>query len=299
MAIPSQLLQQYLRIEKRYSINPNEEPFFDLPSSLVLERLEYIPPTEEQISQMARDKLIVAFNKRRDDINEKYQKKLDDIAVKRQVAQNKAQLDKQNVQSGLEQKIIDIDFDMMRRGLLQSSIRDELVEKARADATSQNTSADWVLQLTLNELQLQEQNATEQKELALTNLQQNYDVEFAQEVAEIKESVAKKVENTAKYNNTQKEKESDYKRNWHSAYIDAKQAHAEMARTLLTVSINEGYEVIAEYIRQDKATFTKDYYLGFSASDAYNQIVSLAQDYKTHMGETHYNELVSFFRSRL
>ena len=82
MAIPSQLLQQYLRIEKRYSINPNEEPFFDLPSSLVLERLEYIPPTEEQISQMARDKLIVAFNKRRDDINEKYQKKLAGIKKK-------------------------------------------------------------------------------------------------------------------------------------------------------------------------------------------------------------------------
>ena len=72
-----------------------------------------------------------------------------------------------------------------------------------------------------------------------------------------------------------------------------------MARTLLTVSINEGYEVIAEYIRQDKATFTKDYYLGFSANVAYSEIVSLAQDYKAHMGETHYNTLLSFFQTRL
>ena len=183
MAIPSQLMQQYLRIEKRYSINPNEEPFFDLPSTLQLERLDYTPPTQAQIEQMAKDELIVAFNKKRDEINEKHQKKLGDIEVKRQVAQNKAQLDKQNVQSNLDQKIEQINFDMMRRGLLKSSICDELIQKARLDASSQNTSADWVLQLTLNELDLEEQNATEQKDYALANLQQNYNVELAQEIA--------------------------------------------------------------------------------------------------------------------
>lgn len=299
MAIPAKLMQQYLRVEKRYSINPNEEPFFDMPTTLNLERIEYIPPTATEIEQMARQKLIVAFNKKQDEINEKYQKATDTINVKKQVAQNKAQLDKQKVQSNLDERIAGIQYDMLRRGLARSSICDELVQKAKDDASSQNTSADWVLELTLKELDLAQQNATDQKDLALQNLQQNFDTELAQKIAEITESVAKKTESTLKYNNTQAEKESDYKKSWHSQYIDAKQAHSEMARTLLTVSINDGYDVIKEYIMQDKTTFAKDYYLEFDALSAYNEIVSLRQDFVSHLGETHYNELVSFFADRL
>ena len=34
--IPAELMQQFLRVDKRYSINPNEEPFFDMPTSLNL-----------------------------------------------------------------------------------------------------------------------------------------------------------------------------------------------------------------------------------------------------------------------
>ena len=299
MAIPSALMQQFLRVEKRYSINPNEEPFFDLAPSLVLERIEYIPPTTKEIEQMAKDELVIAFDKKQNEINERYQKTIGDIQLKRQIAQNKAQLDKQNIQSNLKQRIEQINFNMLKRGLSRSSICDELVQKATDDASSQNTSADWVLQLTLNELQLAEQNALEQKELALANLQQNYDVQLEQEIAKLTESVAKKIESTAKYNNTQTEKEADYKKSWHSAYIDAKQAHSEMARTLLTVSINDGYAVIEEYIRQDKTTFAKDYYLGFETLFAYNEISSLQNEYVSHLGQTHFNELLAFFAGRL
>lgn len=299
MAIPSQLFQQFLRVEKRYSINPNEEPFFDLPPNLVLERLEYVAPTQQQIEDMARAKLVVDFNKKQDHIEEQYSKTVAKIQIKKQQAQNKALLDKQKVQNNLQQKIDEITFDMLRRRLANSSIKDELLQKAREDATSQNTSADWVLELALNELNLAEQKATEQKQLELTNLQQNFDIELAQEIAEMTEQVAKKVESTAKYNNTQTEKEADYKRNWHSAYIDAKQDHSQSARTLLTVSINDGYEVVAEYIRQDKTTFAKDYYLGFDPLFAYNEISSLRQDFVGHIGETHYSELLTFFADRL
>ncbi len=299
MAIPSQLMQQFLRVEKRYSINPNEEPFFDLAPNLVLERLEYVAPTQQEIEAMSRANLIVAFSKKQDHIEEQYAKTIGKIQVKKQAAQNKALLDKQKVQNNLQQKLDEITFDMLRRGLSNSSIKDELLQKAKEDATSQNTSADWVLELTLNELELAEQKATEQKELELENLQQNFDIELAQEIADMTEKVAKKVESTAKYNNTQTEKEADYKRNWHSAYIDAKQDHSQSARTLLTVSINDGYEVVAEYIRQDKTTFAKDYYLGFNPLFAYNEITSLRQDYVAHIGEQHYNELLAFFADRL
>ena len=82
MAIPSQLLQQFLRVEKRYSINPNEEPFFDLPPNLVLERLEYTAPTQQEIEDMARAKLIVAFNKKQDHIEEQYAKTVGKKVVK-------------------------------------------------------------------------------------------------------------------------------------------------------------------------------------------------------------------------
>ena len=299
MAIPSQLLQQFLRVEKRYSINPNEEPFFDLPPNLVLERLEYTAPTQQEIEDMARAKLIVAFNKKQDHIEEQYAKTVGKIQIKKQSAQNKALLDKQKVQSNLQQKLDEINYDMLRRGLANSSIKDELLQKAQDDATSQNTSADWVLELTLKELDLVEQKATEQKQLELQNLQQNFDIELAQEIAEMTEQVAKKVESTAKYNNTQTEKEADYKRNWHSAYIDAKQDHSQSARTLLTVSINDGYEVVAEYIKQDKTTFAKDYYLGFDPLFAYNEISALSDDYISHLGEEHYSNLLSFFADRL
>jgi len=299
MAIPSQLMQQFLRVEKRYSINPNEEPFFDLAPNLVLERLEYIAPTQQEIEDMARSKLIVAFNKKQDHIQEQYAKTIGKIQVKKQAAQNKALLDKQKVQSNLQQKLDEINYDMLRRGLANSSIKDELLQKAQDDATSQNTSANWVLELTLKELDLAEQKATEQKQLELQNLQQSFNAELEHEIAETVEKVAKKIESTAKYNNTQTEKEADYKRNWHSAYIDAKQDHSQSARTLLTVAINDGYEVVAEYIKQDKTTFAKDYYLGFDATTAHNEITALSQDYIAHLGETHYNDLVSFFADRL
>jgi len=299
MEIPAQLLQQYLRVDKRYSINPNEEPFFDMPTSLNLERIEYIPPTPQEIEEQSRQKLLVGFNKTKDALNERYQRIFDNIDEKKQTAQNKAQIQKQKNQSDLQLRIDEISYDMLRRGLSESSIFEELVQKAKDDVSSQDTSIDWVLELTLNELEAERQNTIEQKATALQNLQKNFDAQLAQEIAELTESVAKKIENTIKYNNTQEEKEADYKKSWYSSYIDAKQSHSEMARTLLTVSINEGYDVIRGYIYQDKAIFTKDYYLGFDAQTAYDEILALNSKLVPHLSQQRYNEVLAFFRERL
>ena len=80
--------------------------------------------TQQQIEDMAIAKLVVDFNKKQDHIEEQYSKTVAKIQIKKQQAQNKALLDKQKVQNNLQQKIDEITFDMLRRGLANSSIKD-------------------------------------------------------------------------------------------------------------------------------------------------------------------------------
>ena len=102
--IPAELMQQFLRVDKRYSINPNEEPFFDMPTSLNLEKLVYEQPTAEEISAAAEAKLLIDYNKSKNKINETYTKTMDKIAVRKTAAQNDTLVAKQKVDDNLAVK---------------------------------------------------------------------------------------------------------------------------------------------------------------------------------------------------
>lgn len=297
--IPAELMQQFLRVDKRYSINPNEEPFFDLPTSLKLEKLEYVPPTAEEIRQQAVDELSISLNKNKDKINETYQKTINNIAVKRKSAQNKATTDGEKADAALAAKKSSIDGDMLRRGLSRSSVYAKQLDKAEQDAAAQKAAISRALQLTLDELTVQEQNALAVKNAALDNLEDNYQAELEQKIFETTEAVNKKIQDVAKYNNSQEEKEINYKKTWTTTYIQAQQSHSETAMKLQGVAIDKGYEVIQGYIYKDKATFTKDYYLGLDAQAAYNSFTAASAEFNAQLSAAYYNEVLAFLQGRL
>ena len=283
--IPAELMQQFLRVDKRYSINPNEEPFFDMPTSLNLEKLVYEQPTAEEISAAAEAKLLIDYNKSKNKINETYTKTMDKIAVRKTAAQNDTLVAKQKVDDELAKTKAEISAEMLSRGLARSaqSAKDEL---------------DWQLELTIDGLEDEEADALAVKTAAIASLDDVYEDELAQEIAEMTQKAQDEANDVSKYNNSVEQDEANYKKSWTTSYIQAQQSHAETAMKLQGIAIDQGYDVIQQYIYQDKATFTKDYYLGIDAQQAYSDFVAAETEFTQQLSAEYYNEVKQFLYDR-
>lgn len=297
--VPAELRQQFLRVEKRYSINPNEEPFFDMPTSLKLDKLQYTPPTAEEIAQQAYDKLKVSYDKSVDIANQTYQKSMGRISVKRQKAQNNLSNLKDKADDSLSQKKVAISNRMLKRGLSRSSVCEQLYLKAGQDTEVYKQQLEKDFQVTLSGLAAEESYALETKNATLVSLQENFEKQLQQEINDKTAAVEKKKEDVLKYNNSQEEKELTYKRTWTTSYLQAQQSHSETAMKLQAIAIDKGYEVIQDYIYKDKATFTKDYYLNFDATTAYNMFMSAQVEFVEDLSITYFNEVKAFLQERL
>lgn len=296
--IPAELMQQFLRVDKRYSINPNEEPFFDMPTSLNLEKLVYEQPTAEEISAAAEAKLLIDYNKSKNKINEAYTKTMDKIAVRKTAAQNDTLVAKQKVDDELAKTKAEISAEMLSRGLARSSVFAEAVSKAESDAQSAKDELDWRLELTIDGLEDEEADALAVKTAAIASLDDVYEDELAQEIAEMTQKAQDEANDVAKYNNSVEQDEANYKKSWTTSYIQAQQSHAETAMKLQGIAIDQGYDVIQQYIYQDKATFTKDYYLGIDAQQAYSDFVAAQTEFTQQLSAAYYNEVKQFLYDR-
>lgn len=297
--IPAELMQQFLRVDKRYSINPNEEPFFDMPTSLNLEKLVYVQPTAEEIAAAAQAKLIIDYNQSKSKIEETYEKTMDKIALSRTKAQDDALVDKQAVDAKLEERRTEIADDMLKQGLARSSVFAEMIASAEQSAASQKDDIDARLQLTLGQLTQEEADALAVKTAAVASLDEVYQDQLAAEIAEMTQQAQDEANDVAKYNNTVEEDEANYKKSWTTSYIQAQQSHAETAMKLQGIAIDQGYEVIQQYIYQDKATFTKDYYLGFDAQQAYDSFVAVSAEFTEQLSTEYFNQVKQFLYDRL
>ena len=272
--IPAELMQQFLRVDKRYSINPNEEPFFDMPASLKLDKLEYVAPSEEEVRQQVYDKLKVSYDK----------------------AVNTAE---QTYQKSLRQNKIKIKDEAQKRGLCRSSVYNNLIAKAEQDTAQYKEQLQSDFEVTLTGLTAEEDYALQTKNTTLDYLKENFDNQLEQEVNEQIAAVESKKESVIKYNNTQEEKELTYKRTWSAAYLQAQQSHTETAMRLQAIATDKGYSVIQDYIYQDKATFAKDYYLAFDAVTAYNAFMSAQVGLLEELSVTYFNQVKEFLQERL
>ena len=222
--IPAELMQQFLRVDKRYSINPNEEPFFDMPTSLNLEKLVYEQPTAEEISAAAEAKLLIDYNKSKNKINETYTKTMDKITVRKTAAQNDTLVAKQKVDDELAKTKAEISAEMLSRGLARSSVFAEAVSKAESDAQSAKDELDWRLELTIDGLEDEEADALAVKTAAIASLDDVYEDELAQEIAEMTQKAQDEANDVAKYNNSVEQDEANYKKSWTTCCPNIKKA---------------------------------------------------------------------------
>ncbi len=297
--IPAELMQQFLRVDKRYSINPNEEPFFDMPASLKLDKLEYVAPSEEEVRQQVYDKLKVSYDKAVNTAEQTYQKSLGRIEVKRQKAQSSLENSNKKADEALRQNKIKIKDEAQKRGLCRSSVYNNLIAKAEQDTAQYKERLQSDFEVTLTGLAAEEDYALQTKNTALDYLKENFDNQLKQEVIEQIAAVESKKESVIKYNNTQEEKELTYKRTWSAAYLQAQQSHTETAMRLQAIATDKGYSVIQDYIYQDKATFAKDYYLAFDAVTAYNAFMSAQVGLLEELSVTYFNQVKEFLQERL
>lgn len=299
-AIPAALKQQFLRVDKRYSINPIEEPFFDMAPSLNLERIEYTPPTAKEIEAEATAEATVAYDKQKNNAEENYLKALDRIAIKKQKALSDYEAKLRKIDVEAKQSASDMHFDLLKRGLALSSVAEQTEVAALTNTDDDKKEALVQYQAALAQYAAEEKNAEKAKNTLLADLKEELDREIKQLVAEKTQKAADKKESAIKYNNTQDEREANYKRSWTSAYLQAQQAHAEQAMKLQNVAVNEGYSVILEYINQDKVTFAKDFYLDYpSARQAYDDFVSTKTEFVQETSTECYDQVERFLKNRL
>ena len=135
--IPADLLKQYLRIDKRYSINPVEEPFFDVPTSLDLDKMEYTPPTSEQIEAQARENLAADYAEKKLKEELSYQKAVNDVEIKKQQIAAVLEADKQKTDADFEAEKAALKLKLINSGLSRSSVFDNAVLSLDASCQEQ------------------------------------------------------------------------------------------------------------------------------------------------------------------
>ena len=296
--IPADLLKQYLRIDKRYSINPVEEPFFDVPASLDLDKMEYTPPTSEEIEAQARENLAASYSEKKLKEELSYQKAVNDAEIKKQQIAAVLEADKQKTDADFEAEKAALKLKLINSGLSRSSVFDNAVLSIDASCQEQKQLLEQQAQSEINAVDAEVLKAEEEKNSAIANIEQVFLLDLEAEKAKLTDDVAKKQEEVLKYNNTVDEKQATYKRTWNSAYIAAQKQHTESATALQDVAVNQGYEIIQNYIFDDKTLFTKDYFLNFTPQEAVNALAAARTDFENQLGVTNYNELVGFFQER-
>lgn len=238
-------------VDRKYSLD-YREPLLDMPESLNLTPLKYVPKTEAQLLSSAEELISPVYLAKQRQLDTSYANNMQKIAKRYSEldADSRAKLNKllkeyNETCDKLYKRLVD-------NGLRFSSIIDKANGEARDDYNKAVAEQNGAAQSEKNIIDSDKQSLTDVYTAACQSLSEEKQAKLAQTYGKLVENEAKAEQNIAKYNAKLDEKEARYQASRARAYEYARQAEYDRAFTAAKLYAQLGATGYTEKMQWEK-----------------------------------------------
>lgn len=286
-------LEELYRYEKAGIGYPTD---VELPESLGLQKIEYVAPTDEQITETARSELRAEYEKLENAAEEKYLKaeseleeELEKNRIKEQNELEKTRSEAESVQKSLTES-------MVLQGLVNSTIYDMGSESIRRKYASESAkiSADYDAEYNSIRSELDLKRLEYDNALAEYNL--SYAADLRSEVIKLHAEEEKRLKEINEYNRNVTEREAEYREErqklLEEMYLSRSEAILEAAKAEQEYEREYGvsYDKQTEYVRRFETA--KNFYSAYTPEQAGSMMEESEGYLRLLLGDEKFTELV-------
>lgn len=235
---------------------------------LDLKMIDYDPPSDEELEEIARSALQGKYAKEREGIEEAVSKTYGALEKKKEELESSYGQQLQTIDDYYDGRKKDAEKDAVKRGLARSSVIMEQLEEFDRGKIDKKLGAEREIRERINEISDEIASLESQKEKALSEQDVLHAAELAAKIYQLKEDRDKKLIEALKYNNTVREKEKKY---------------SDETKT-------------SREVFEEKYAAAKSYFDGMSKSKAVEELLS-NEEYKKHLG-TYYGILLNYLTGK-
>lgn len=290
------LFDKLSSVDSKYSTEYNE-PKYNPPESLNLQKLEYTGPSEDDIYEAAKNSLIekqiTAMQKianteqsGKASVQSKIDKLLKETQAQAKALENNSSESKKNAQSNA-----------VKRGLARSSIVSEHLNEIEKGHNETSAELEQYRSNSLNEMQDQLKQLEADKEAALQDYEMVYAAGLQTKIDSLMAKMQSEIDSINKYNNTVDEKETKYAASIEEAYRKAQEDERKRANEQIKMRALYGDSYVDKQILEEKLEITLDYFKSLEPKVAL-ELFRADESLKGHLKD-YYGYVESLLKARI
>lgn len=208
------LAEQLAALDREYRESLPAEPEYDLdklfPEDLGLEKVDYTPETDEQLTQRAQAGVDYEKSEERKGLEDAFRTSSSELNERADEAERTLREDYEQLGELYAELRKQTENDALRRGLGRSSIKTGALSDLDADRANAENASKAAYDAEMAEVGAQLDALRKEQDAALEQLDLKYAAELEERIAELKEERDATAKKYAEYNNKVAEKEQEY-----------------------------------------------------------------------------------------
>jgi hypothetical protein len=249
----SSLLEEFETIDQKYGGSG-------------LQEIEYDPPSDEKLEEIAKAALEGKYAKAMQGIEDKFSKQYDALKEKSESLSQSYGDKLKDIEGYYGERKKEAEKDAIKKGIARSTIAAGQLEQYEREESERKLEAEKGIEEQIGQLNEQINSLESEKEKALAEQDILYAAELANKIYKLKEDRDKKLMDVIKYNNSVREKE---KKSSEKDFLSA---------------------------AEEKLAAAKKYFDGMSKAKALEELLS-SDEYKKHLG-AYYGYLLNYLSNK-
>ena len=254
-----QLKQTILDIDKKYSLN-YQEPQLDLPPSLDLQPLEYVPKTQEQLVALARADVSPNHTNKVRNLEQSYLRQKQSLEGKKLRLAESSRKKLEDLLKKYNEDIKKLRRRLVNNGLIYSSVVTKYNDDALQGYNEQVSQSITHFDNLLDEVDVQLEQLQSRYNQGLNSLDDELGLRIHQRLQELLLAEQKEQERIAKYNTTLSEKETKYQASCQKALEYARQSEYDRALKAAQLYAQLGESGVEAQKISEKYNYCKQYF---------------------------------------
>ena len=273
----SELLDDFKQVDQKYKPTTND---------LILERKEFIKPSDEQIARQATESLQEYKDKSLENIESSYKENSQKLDTQLDEAQKASETKKQEAGEMYSKLKQDASNDALKRGLARSSIVINVLDAFDQNYIKEMNKINDEIQSKITSLQGQKSLLDEQRQSALNAFDINYALKLSSKIDNINKELLEQEQKVIEYNNQIAQKEADYQAKQKQSYTD----YASFVQKY-------GTEALENIKREEKYELAKSYLMNMPKQEALKEL-DQNRTFNAELGANYYNKLKVLVNAR-
>ena len=254
-----QLKQTILDIDKKYALN-YQEPQLDLPPSLDLQPLEYVPKTQEQLVALARADVSPNHTNKVRNLEQSYLRQKQSLEGKKLRLAESSRKKLEDLLKKYNEDIKKLRRRLVNNGLIYSSVVTKYNDDALQGYNEQVSQSITHFDNLLDEVDVQLEQLQSRYNQGLNSLDDELGLRIHKRLQELLLAEQKEQERIAKYNTTLSEKETKYQASCQKALEYARQSEYDRALKAAQLYAQLGESGVEAQKNSEKYNYCKQYF---------------------------------------